>query len=155
MQEPEDASKVESACAALAEASEAVRDAKEALRRRVTPSKGKHSGKGAGKTKTKTKSKNPGDNAKRIQDRKKTSTCKDSGELGHWSGDAECSMKQHSRYPREGNISEMEMDHDVVDVTPQNVEVVVDDVNGVCGQSARKLRPAVMVLKTQEILKFG
>ena len=46
--EPEDASNVESACAALAEASEAlqtVRDAKEALRRRVTPSKGKGKGK--------------------------------------------------------------------------------------------------------------
>ena len=74
--EPEDASNVESACAALAEASEAlqtVRDAKEALRRRVTPSKGK----GKGKTKSKTKAKGSvGDNAKRIADRKKTSTCR-------------------------------------------------------------------------------
>ena len=51
--EPEDASRVEDACAALAEASEAlqtVRDAKDALRRRGSPSKGKPGGKGTGKT---------------------------------------------------------------------------------------------------------
>ena len=149
MWEPEDASKVESACAALVEASEAlqtVRDAKEALRRRVTPSKGKSSGKGSGKTKTKTKSKNPSDAAKKIADRKKTSTCKDCGELGHWSGDAECGMKQHSRYPREGNITEMEMDHDVETLPVRDVwmatpaagtEPAIDSGKGVVDTACR------------------
>ena len=96
-----EAAKLEQACAALSEASEAlqtVRDAKEALRRRSP--KGAKGSKGTGKTKTKSKSKPTSSTFARVQDRKKRSTCKDCGEIGHWSGDAECNKRYRVRGAR-------------------------------------------------------